>query len=106
MAFSHPLHGHPDATALRKEAGEYLKQLRLKADVKQQELANKVGMTYYTMVSQVESGKTRLPPDKLLLWADALGVDRAVFAKQLLYFYDPFTFQAIFGTPGKKAKAK
>jgi transcriptional regulator with XRE-family HTH domain len=103
MATTNPLASHPDSANLRKEAGAYLKKVREKAGISQNELAKKVGIDYYTMISQVEGGKVRLPPDKMQGWADAVQVDPETFAKTLLRFYDPFTWEILFG--GKKRKA-
>ncbi len=105
MAYSHPQHGHPEAAALRKQAGDYLRQCRQKAELTQNAIAKVLGFEYYTMVSQVESGKTRVPPDKMQLWAQAVKVDPQEFAKTLLRFYDPFMWQMLFGSKGgRKAK--
>lgn len=101
MAYSHPLASHPDAKELRKEAGAYIKKLREAAGLTQQQVAKAVGMDYYTMISQVEGGKTRVPPDKQLEWARALQVEPKAFATRLLMFYDPYTWQLLFGKEEK-----
>lgn len=87
----------PEAKRLRKEAGVYVKRLREKSEMSQLDLANKLGLEYYTFISQVENGVTRVPPEALRDWAKALDVEVDVFAKNLLRFYDPFTFDALFG---------
>lgn len=97
MSFTNPLHGHPDSSELRKEAGKYVQRLRETAGITQRELAKVVGFDYYTMVSQVEVGKTRVPPDRIQAWAAAVGEDPKVFAKRLLKHYDPFMWQILFG---------
>jgi transcriptional regulator with XRE-family HTH domain len=102
MAYSHPQHGHPEAAKLRKEAGAYLKQQRERAEITQMELAKKLGFEYYTMVSQVEVGKTRLPPDKMQAWAEAVKADPQEFTRTLLRYYDPFTWQILFGGRAKR----
>ena len=83
---------------LRQQAGIWLKSLREKRGLSQRQLASFVKVDYYTFISQIESGKGRVPPDKLMEWADALECDRAVFAKKLMRFYDPHTFEMIFGS--------
>lgn len=105
MAYSHPQQGHPDAAALRKEAGAWLKQVRERAEITQNTLAKEIGLEYYTMISQVELGKTRVPPDKVVLWAKAVKMEPREFAKRLLRYYDPFMWQALFGGSGKGDKA-
>lgn len=89
---------HPDAARLRKEAGIYLRRLRETAKLTQQEVAQRVGFDYYTMISQVELGKSRVPPDRMQRWAIAVGADPREFAKRLLRYYDPYCWQLIFGS--------
>lgn len=94
---SNPLQGHPDGENLRAKAGEYIKKLRTAQEMTQQELATKVGMPYYTMISQIEAGKARVPPDRVLAFAKALGVEPKQFATRLLSYYDPEMWKIIFG---------
>jgi transcriptional regulator with XRE-family HTH domain len=95
MAFSNPLQNHPDAAQLRKEAGVYLRKVREQAGVTQQALAKALGLEYYTMVSAVELGKARLPPERTAQWAQVLGVDPYEFAMRLMHFYDPYTWEIV-----------
>ena len=83
----------------RIEAGEYIKSLRLAHDPKitQRALADKLKLTYYTFISQVETGAARVPPEQQVAWAKALEVDPKQFAKKLLSYYDPHTHKALFG---------
>ena len=84
------------ARKLRKQAGAYLKARRIEAGLTQRELAERAGEAYYTKISQIESGKQRVIPEKYNAWADTLGVDRPVFAKDMMRFYDPYTYAAVF----------
>jgi transcriptional regulator with XRE-family HTH domain len=98
MAYSNPQQGSAaDAARLRKEAGAYLKSLREAAELTQRDVAMAVGFEYYTMVSQIENGKTRLPPAHLKDYAKALKVDPVTMTKRLLSYYDPLTFDVLFG---------
>ena len=83
----------------RIEAGGYIKSLRLAHNPKltQRALADRLKLTYYTFISQVETGAARVPPEAQVAWAKALEVDSQEFAKKLLSYYDPHTFKAIFG---------
>jgi transcriptional regulator with XRE-family HTH domain len=73
----------------RKEAGAWLRGLRERAGLTQMDLAIRLGFKYYAFVSQVETGFTRLPPQKVGAWANAVGADPPVFARRLLSFYEP-----------------
>jgi hypothetical protein len=53
------------------------------------DLAIRLGFKYYAFISQVETGFTRLPPQKIEAWASAVGADPPLFAKRLLSFYEP-----------------
>ena len=82
---------------LRRQAGQWLKAAREAAGLTQAELAEQVGLRYYTFVSQVESGLGRVPIDLQAAWATALGEDRQAFAKHLLGFYEPELYRLLFG---------
>ena len=62
----------------------------------QRELADVLGLSYYTFISQLESGHGRVPPHLYVHYARALSVDPHEFAKVMLRHYDPFTYQALF----------
>ncbi len=80
----------------RKEAGSYVKSLRVSRDMTQRELSMKLNLDYYTFVSQVEAGAARVPPESILQWAKALGVDGSEFSKKLFALYDPYMYEAVF----------
>lgn len=82
---------------LRKRGGAWLKQQREAAQLTQRELAEKVGLAYYTFIAQVEGGTGRVPPDLYEAYADALGIPLREFVQKILEFYDPFTYRALFG---------
>ena len=96
--YAHPQQaGGHDVQKLRREAGKWLKELRIKRDLTQRDLAELVGVEYYTFVSQLEVGRGRIPPDRYEPWALALGLDPADFVKQLMRYYDPQTYRILFG---------
>jgi transcriptional regulator with XRE-family HTH domain len=82
---------------LRQEAGRWLKAGREAAGLTQADLAARVGLRYYTFVSQVESGLGRVPIETQGAWADAIGVDQAEFALTLLHYYEPELYRLLFG---------
>ncbi|WP_207462431.1 helix-turn-helix transcriptional regulator [Azospirillum sp. SYSU D00513] len=98
--YSTPIMGSGEhAKRLRKESGKWLKSLRERAELTQNDVANAVGYEYYTMISQIESGKGRVAPDKYLSYAQALKVNPQWFMRNLLKFYDPFCYELLFGPP-------
>jgi transcriptional regulator with XRE-family HTH domain len=86
-----------DVQELRRAGGQWLRELREQRGLSQRQLAKLVGAEYYTFISQLETGRGRVPPDRYRTWAAALGVDAAVFVRELLRFYDPVTFEILFG---------
>jgi transcriptional regulator with XRE-family HTH domain len=82
---------------LRREGGRWLKELRERAGLSQRELAAKVGAEYYTFISQLETGRGRIPPDRYTQWAEALGVSARDFVRDLMRYYDPLTHGILFG---------
>jgi len=68
--------------------------------ITQRALADKLKLSYYTFISQVETGTARVPPEQLVGWAKALGVDPQEFAKKLLSYYDPHMHKALFPKNG------
>jgi transcriptional regulator with XRE-family HTH domain len=73
----------------RKRAGEWLKKLREKAGLTQIELADRLGFKYYAFVSQIERGYGRVPTDKIVGWAEAVGTEPRPFAQRLISYYEP-----------------
>jgi len=86
-----------EVVELRKEAGLWLKELREQRGLSQRQMAEKVGGNYYTFISQLESGRGRIPPDRYLVWADVLNISPEVFVRNLLRYYDPVTYSILFG---------
>ena len=80
----------------RKAGGVWLRTCRLNADLSQKELADKVGVDYYTFISQLENGRGRIPPNRYKKWADALGIPVDKFVFDLMRYYDPCTFKILF----------
>src|SRR5271169_641834 len=80
----------------RCQGGQWLKELREARGLSQRQLADKVGVEYYTFVSQLECGHGRIPPDRYLMWAAALDIEARHFVRLLMHFYDPVTYQILF----------
>ena len=87
----------PEARQLRKAAGDWLKQRRADAGLSQVALAERLGMKYYTFISQVENGFSRVPTEAMEAWAVQLGLEPSEFAKHLLLYYEPELHRLLFG---------
>jgi transcriptional regulator with XRE-family HTH domain len=85
-----------EAKQLRKQAGAWLKELRGRAGLSQIALADRLGLKYYTFVSQVENGFGRVPTDSMEAWARALDVNPSEFAKRLISFYEPELYRLLY----------
>ena len=81
---------------LRREGGRYVRELREARGLSQRQLAALIGVEFYTFVSQIETGRGRIPPDSYRIWADALGLDVREFVQTLMQFYDPVTHGILF----------
>ena len=99
------MHGNPQNVAalhvqeLRREGGRWLREKRERVNLSQSQLAAKVGAEYYTLVSQLETGRGRVAPDQYLVWAEALNISPREFARTMMRFYDPVTYGILFESP-------
>jgi transcriptional regulator with XRE-family HTH domain len=84
------------AKQLRKQAGAWLRENRQRAGLSQIQLADVLGLKYYTFISQVENGFGRVPVESMEAWARALNVNPSEFAKHLLSYYEPELFRLLF----------
>ena len=94
-----------DVQARRRAGGQWLRELRMRRGLSQRELAAAVGAEYYTFISQLENGRGRIPPDRYHLWAEALDVPVWNLVFNIMRFYDPVTFEILFGEEGEYANA-
>jgi ribosome-binding protein aMBF1 (putative translation factor) len=81
---------------LRREGGRWLKEQREKVGLSQRDLASLVGAEYYSFISQLETGRGRIPPDRYEVWAKALKMPIANFVRATMRFYDPITYEILF----------
>lgn len=106
------MYGHQQKLALdevqelRRGGGRYLKEMREARGLSQRQLAYLIGAEYYTLISQIETGRGRFPPDRYLAWASALGLDASVFVRDLMRYYDPVTYKILFETQVELKAAK
>ncbi len=86
---------------LRQECGAWIRSLRERAGLSQRDIAAAVGLEYYSFVSQIESGRGRIPTAQIRAWAQALKIAPRAFAMELLRFYDPVNYDILFGEEGQ-----
>lgn len=82
---------------LRKELGRYLRKARESKNLTQSQLAQLVGLEYYTSISQIELGRGRLPAERYESYANALGLPVREFTRKMMKYYDPITYSHLFG---------
>jgi transcriptional regulator with XRE-family HTH domain len=104
------VHGNPQnpltlrLRELRREGGKWLKEQRERANLSQRQLAAKVGAEYYTLVSQLETGRGRVAPDDYVVWAEALDISPQEFARTMMRFYNPVAYSILFDDAGSAGK--
>lgn len=98
MAYSNPQQGVDvqEVRRLRKKAGEILRHMRISIGKTQRDVAADLELDYYTMISQIESGKGRVPPTQIEAYAKSLKVEPRELAIRLMEFYDPINYDLIF----------
>jgi transcriptional regulator with XRE-family HTH domain len=91
---------------LRAKAGRWLLELRERRGLTQRELARMIGAEYQTFISQLEHGRGRIPPDRYLVWADALEIERREFVRRLTCYYDPGIYRIVFQDHARPKRLK
>lgn len=80
----------------RESAGHLIKRLRCRLGLKQKDIAAKIGVEYYSFISQIETGTSRVPTELMGKMAEALEVDPQQLARTLLKHYDPTLYRWLF----------
>ncbi|WP_367187293.1 helix-turn-helix domain-containing protein [Rhizobium oryzicola] len=96
QAEAHRATGRDELAALRRECGAWLKERREVADLSQRELATRVGIEFYTFISQIESGRGRVPPERYEAYALALKIPPREFAKTMMRYNEPQIYRLLF----------
>lgn len=81
---------------LRVSVGQWLRDRRVERGLNQRQLAELAGFDYYTFISQLETGRGRVPAERYEGYAKALGVDPKEFAMKMLYAYENSTYRLLF----------
>ena len=85
--------------------GALIRAAREKAGLTQKAVADAVGLTTYTMISQMELGYVTVPPALWVRLADALNMDRQDFVLRCLSAQMPEVYEALFGNKGRQEVA-
>jgi len=80
----------------RRRVGAWLKDLRLDAELRQQDIGDALGICF-TAISSIENGRGAVPPDRYEAIADLLGVPKEEFGKKMLRYTNPWAYGMIFG---------
>lgn len=95
--YVHPQHGRgTEVRNLRKAGGAWVKQCRLNKGLTQLQVAEAVGLENYTMVSMIESGRRRIPPELYESWAAVMDLKPFDFVRNIMQYYDPITYDILF----------
>lgn len=85
-----------EEASLRKEGGLWLKRRREELGLSQRDVADRLGLKFYSFISQVENGRTPIPPELLRDWSDALRMPTTEFARTTLRYFSPILYRALF----------
>lgn len=85
-----------EAREHRVALGLWLKALREEQGLSQRALADILSLDYYTFISQLETGRGKIPEQRYAEWAGALGQDPKRFVKVLMSYYQPTTYKILF----------
>jgi transcriptional regulator with XRE-family HTH domain len=80
----------------RLALGILLKAMREDQGLSQRDLADRLYLDYYTFISQLETGRGKIPEHRYGEWAQALGQEPREFVRILLRHYQPTTYKILF----------
>lgn len=87
----------PRIQDFRREGGKWLRDRRILVGLSQRDLAELVGASPWTFISQVETGRSSIMPSNYLAWAAALKMSPQEFVREILQHYNPITYTILFG---------
>jgi hypothetical protein len=76
--------------------GAWLKETRKSAGLTQFAMGKALDFDYFTHVSQIEGGRSRLQTANYRKWAEMVGMDSRQFTRKLLSFYEPDLYDLLF----------
>lgn len=101
-AMTNPLLGREEvALRWRLALADSIRTARVDAGLTQSDLADRLDLNSKQFVSGIETGRTSVPPERLEAFADALGIDRVEFGRNVLRYSNPWMFAVLFGADRK-----
>ena len=82
----------------RKQFGHKMKIKRMDLQLTQLDMAKLTGQTYFTFISNIENGGTKIPSKDIRLWAEALQVNLQDFTKSYLCAVDQTLFECLYSS--------
>lgn len=74
---------------------DFLTKMIEASGLKQVEIADRIGYEKPNMITMLKQGKTRVPPNKVPLLANALGIDKLHFLRIVMQEYHPEIWEVV-----------
>lgn len=82
---------------MRRRYGAKIQEMRETLGLTQRDVAEALGLDYYTMVSQIERGVSKIPVQDVARWALLLRQNLKEFTILYTYWNEPDLYSGIFG---------
>ena len=93
----------PDKHVTRRQSGAvWLRKKREERKLTQRDIAAKLNIDSQTFISAIEAGGPVLPEDRWKDYAKILEIDWRVFCKNMVMYFKPEIFDALFGPPSNQ----
>ena len=87
---------------LRQLGSAWLRKQREQRGLSQREVSDRLGIDSHTFISAIESGGPALPENRWEEYAKILDIDWQEFCKNMMMYFKPDIYKALFGVPSKK----
>lgn len=101
MAVSYPMAFRQNATLWKVRQGMFIRSLRVAMGLTQEELAAAVDLRNRGDISQIETGKMFVPPERIKSFCDALKQDPQEFGLRILADSNRWLYETITGLPAE-----
>jgi transcriptional regulator with XRE-family HTH domain len=83
---------------MRRRFGSKVQLMRESVGKTQRDMAEALNLDYYTMVSQIERGVSKIPVQDVAKWAELLQQPLRDFTVLYMYWNEPALYTGLFGT--------